>query len=31
MKSIVIFGQPGDDAKKYQERAVLAAIEEAKK
>ena len=31
MKSIVISGQPGDDAKKYQERAVLAAIQEAKK
>lgn len=30
MKSVVISGQPGDDAKKYQEKAVKAAIEEAK-
>jgi predicted RNA binding protein YcfA (HicA-like mRNA interferase family) len=31
MRSIVISGKTGDDAKKYQERAVEAAIEESKK
>ncbi|MBS3963588.1 MAG: type II toxin-antitoxin system HicA family toxin [Methylomonas sp.] len=31
MKSVVISGKAGDDAKKYQERAVEAAIEELKK
>lgn len=31
MKPVVISGNPGDDAKKYQERAVTAAIEESKK
>jgi predicted RNA binding protein YcfA (HicA-like mRNA interferase family) len=31
MKSVVISGHLGDDAKKYQERSVLAAIEESKK
>ncbi|MEI7994874.1 MAG: type II toxin-antitoxin system HicA family toxin [Methylococcaceae bacterium] len=31
MKSVVISGKMGDDAKKYQERAVEAAIEESKK
>jgi hypothetical protein len=31
MKPVVISGNPGDDAKKYQERAVEAAIEESKK
>jgi predicted RNA binding protein YcfA (HicA-like mRNA interferase family) len=30
-KSIVISGQPGDDAKYYQEKAVKAAIEDSKK
>jgi len=28
---VVISGKSGDDAKKYQERAVEAAIEESKK
>jgi predicted RNA binding protein YcfA (HicA-like mRNA interferase family) len=31
MKPVVISGKMGDDAKKYQERAVEAAIEESKK
>jgi predicted RNA binding protein YcfA (HicA-like mRNA interferase family) len=31
MKPVVISGKSGDDAKKYQERAVEAAIEESKK
>jgi len=31
MKPVVISGKVGDDAKKYQERAVEAAIEESKK
>jgi len=31
MKPVVISGKMGDDAKKYQERAVEAAIEEFKK
>jgi predicted RNA binding protein YcfA (HicA-like mRNA interferase family) len=31
MKSVVISGQPGSDARKYQERAVKVAIEESKK
>jgi predicted RNA binding protein YcfA (HicA-like mRNA interferase family) len=31
MKLVVISGKMGDDAKKYQERAVEAAIEESKK
>lgn len=31
MKPVVISGQPGSDARKYQERAVKAAIEESKK
>ena len=31
MKPVVISGKAGDDAKKYQERAVEAAIEETKK
>ncbi|WP_174627597.1 type II toxin-antitoxin system HicA family toxin [Candidatus Methylobacter favarea] len=31
MKPVVISGQPGSDARKYQERAVQAAIEESKK
>jgi len=31
MKAVVISGKTGDDAKKYQERAVEAAIEESKK
>jgi len=31
MKPLVISGKMGDDAKKYQERAVEAAIEESKK
>ena len=30
-KSIVISGQLGDDAKRYQEKAVKAAIEDSKK
>jgi predicted RNA binding protein YcfA (HicA-like mRNA interferase family) len=30
MKPIAISGKAGDDAKKYQERAVEAAIEESK-
>ncbi|MEI8103254.1 MAG: hypothetical protein WCG61_06980 [Chlorobium sp.] len=30
-KSIVISGQPGDDAQRYQEKAVKVAIEESKK
>ena len=30
MKPVVISGKMGDDAKKYQERAVEAAIEESK-
>jgi hypothetical protein len=31
MKPVVLSGKAGDDAKKYQERAVEAAIEESKK
>jgi predicted RNA binding protein YcfA (HicA-like mRNA interferase family) len=31
MKPVVISGKAGDDAKKYQERAVEAAIQESKK
>jgi predicted RNA binding protein YcfA (HicA-like mRNA interferase family) len=31
MKPIVISGNAGDDAKKYQEKAVATAIEESKK
>jgi len=31
MKSVVISGKAGDDAKKYQERVVEAAIEELNK
>lgn len=31
LKSVVISGQLGDDAKKYQEKAVSAAIEESQK
>jgi predicted RNA binding protein YcfA (HicA-like mRNA interferase family) len=31
IKLLVISGKMGDDAKKYQERAVEAAIEESKK
>jgi predicted RNA binding protein YcfA (HicA-like mRNA interferase family) len=31
LKSVVISGKAGDDAKKYQERAVEAAINEVKK
>jgi len=31
IKPVVISGKTGDDAKKYQERAVEAAIEESKK
>jgi len=31
IKPVVISGKIGDDAKKYQERAVEAAIEESKK
>lgn len=31
VKPVVISGKSGDDAKKYQERAVEAAIEESKK
>ncbi len=31
MKPVVISGKTGDDAKKYQERAVESAIEESKK
>jgi len=30
-KPITVSGKPGDDAQKYQEKAVQAAIEEAKK
>jgi predicted RNA binding protein YcfA (HicA-like mRNA interferase family) len=30
MKSVVVSGNPGDDAKKYQERVIEAAIEESK-
>ena len=30
-KPVVISGQPGDDAQRYQENAVKAAIEESKK
>lgn len=30
-KPVVIAGQPGDDAQRYQENAVKAAIEESKK
>ena len=30
-KPVTISGQPGDDAKHYQERAVRTAIEEVKK
>ena len=31
VKTITISGDPGDDAKHYQEKAVRAAIEESKK
>ena len=31
MKPVVLSGKAGDDAKKYQEKAVEAAIEESKK
>lgn len=31
MKPVVISGNAGDDAKKYQEKAVATAIEESKK
>ena len=31
VKTLAIFGNLGDDAKHYQEKAVRAAIEEAKK
>jgi predicted RNA binding protein YcfA (HicA-like mRNA interferase family) len=31
IKPVVISGKTGDDAKKYQERAVEAAIEESKR
>ena len=31
IKPVVISGQPGDDAKHYQERAVKAAIKELQK
>lgn len=31
IKPVIISGKTGDDAKKYQERAVEAAIEESKK
>jgi len=31
LMSVVISGKAGDDAKKYQEKAVEAALEEAKK
>lgn len=31
LKPVVISGNPGDDAKRYQERAVKAAIEELRK
>ncbi|MCG7755527.1 MAG: type II toxin-antitoxin system HicA family toxin [Nitrosomonas sp.] len=31
MKPVVLSGNTGDDAKKYQEKAVAAAIEESKK
>ena len=31
MKPVAISGNAGDDAKKYQEKAVAAAIEESKK
>lgn len=30
VRPITISGQPGDDAKKYQERAVVNAIEESR-
>ncbi len=30
-KPLTVSGNPGDDAKRYQEKAVRAAIEEAKK
>ena len=30
-KTITLSGNPGDDAKRYQERAVRAAIEESRK
>ena len=30
-KPVIISGQPGDDAQRYQENAVKAAIEESKK
>ena len=30
-KTITLSGNPGDDAKRYQEKAVRAAIEEARK
>ncbi|SJM95205.1 conserved hypothetical protein [Crenothrix polyspora] len=30
MKPVVVSGNPGDDAKKYQERVIEAAIEESK-
>lgn len=30
-KPVTISGNPGDDAKQYQQRAVAAAIEESKK
>lgn len=31
MKPVLLSGKPGDDAKKYQEKAVEAAIAESKK
>jgi hypothetical protein len=31
MRPVVISGKSGDDAKKYQEKAVEAAIEESRK
>ena len=31
VKTVTLSGNPGDDAKRYQERAVRAAIKESKK
>ncbi|HWQ34117.1 MAG TPA: type II toxin-antitoxin system HicA family toxin [Blastocatellia bacterium] len=31
LKPLTLSGKPGDDAKKYQEKAVRAAIEESKR